>query len=121
MAREFIEFVVSEEGQKLWNWKPGAPGGPQRYALRRLPLLPSLCDPASRNSRSDPDFNTYETGRVLSYQAAWTAGLFRAIAFIFRVMCADSHDELQEAWSALIDAGFPPEAMAVFENVDQVD
>jgi hypothetical protein len=35
-------------------------------------------------------------------------------------MCVDSHEELQEAWSALIDAGFPPEAMAVFENVDRV-
>jgi hypothetical protein len=66
LAREFIEFVVSEKGQKLWNWKPGALGGPQRYALRRLPLLPSLCDPGWRNSRSDSDLNPYETGRVLS-------------------------------------------------------
>ena len=42
LAREFIEFVISPEGQKLWNWKVGTPGGPHKYALRRLPILPSL-------------------------------------------------------------------------------
>ena len=36
-------------------------------------------------------------------------------------MCIDSHEELQEAWSARIEAGFPPEAMAAFENVNRVD
>lgn len=121
LAREFIEFVVSEEGQKLWNWKPNSPGGPRRYALRRLPLLPSLYDSGWRKFRSDPDLNPYEMGREFSYQAAWTGGLFRTISFIFRVMCVDSHDELEDAWRALIEAGFPPEAMAVFENVERVD
>ena len=36
-------------------------------------------------------------------------------------MCIDSHDELKEAWSALSAAGFPPEAMAVFEDVSAVN
>ena len=37
VAREFIAFTMSPAGQKLWNWKVGTPGGPERYALRRLP------------------------------------------------------------------------------------
>ncbi|MGA2499760.1 MAG: hypothetical protein ABSH20_18650, partial [Tepidisphaeraceae bacterium] len=37
-AIRFIEFVLSEDGQKLWTYKPGSPGGPEKYALRRLPI-----------------------------------------------------------------------------------
>jgi iron(III) transport system substrate-binding protein len=36
VAVAFIEFSLSMEGQKLWNLKPGAPGGPAYFALRRL-------------------------------------------------------------------------------------
>jgi len=121
VAREFIAFTMSPAGQKLWNWKAGAPGGPQRYALRRLPVLPQLYDPASKPLRSDPEVQPYELARSFTYHEKWSAPLFRSIAFIFRIMCIDTHDELVEAWQALIAAGFPPEATAAFSDVSQVD
>ena len=34
----FIEFVLSIDGQKLWNFKTSSPGGPERFALRRMPV-----------------------------------------------------------------------------------
>ena len=37
-AKMFIEFVLSLEGQKLWNFKVGTLGGPVKYALRRQPI-----------------------------------------------------------------------------------
>jgi len=120
-AKEFIAFVMSPEGQKLWNWKIGAPGGPRRFALRRLPVLPALYSPEYRPLRSDPDVNPYELAQTFVYHDHWTAPLFRQIAFIFRVMCIDSHEELQDAWSALQTAQFPPEAMQAFEDVSVVD
>ncbi len=36
-------------------------------------------------------------------------------------MCTDAHEELQEAWSALPTAQFPPQAMRTFEAVELVD
>jgi ABC-type Fe3+ transport system substrate-binding protein len=121
LAREFIEFVFSVPGQKLWNWKPGTFEGPQRYALRRLPLLPSLYAPEFRSLRSDPDVNPYELAKSFTYHESWSGPLFRSLAFIFRVMCIDTHDELTSAWKALIETGFPPEATATFSNVEAVD
>ncbi len=120
-ARAFIAFVFSVEGQKLWNWKVGTPGGPRRYALRRLPVLPALYAPEFLPLRSDPNVEPYELARTFIYHDRWTGPLFRSIAFIFRVMCIDTHEELKEAWSALRDAGFPPEAMAIFEDISEVD
>ncbi len=121
VARAFIAFVMSPEGQKLWNWKVGSPGGPQRYALRRLPILPSLYAPEFKPLRSDPEVAPYDLAKSFAYHGAWTGPLFRPIAFVFRVMCIDPHDELKNAWSALRAAGFPPGAMAIFEDVSAVD
>jgi ABC-type Fe3+ transport system substrate-binding protein len=38
VAKLFIEYLLSMEGQKLWNFRPGTEGGPERFALRRLPV-----------------------------------------------------------------------------------
>ena len=121
IAREFIAYVMSLEGQKLWNWKVGAPGGPRHYALRRLPVLPELYAPEFKPFRSDPEVNPYELAKTFTYHDAWTGRLFRPIAFIFRVMCIDPHDELTGAWRALIAASFPPEAAAAFSDVEAVN
>ena len=92
-----------------------------RYALRRTPILPQLYAAEFKPLRSDPEVNPYELARTFTYHEAWTARLFRPIAFIFRVMCIDPHDELTEAWQALIAADFPPAAMAIFSDVSLVD
>jgi iron(III) transport system substrate-binding protein len=114
LARELIEFVLSPEGQKLWDFRVGKSGGPERYALRRLPILPTLYTPPYNAYRSDPDVNPYEQGLSFVYHEEWTGPLFRAIAFVIRVMCVDTADELAQAWRALIEAGFPKEATARF-------
>jgi spermidine/putrescine-binding protein len=120
LALEFMRFVVSEEGQKLWGFRQGTPGGPERYALRRLPILKSLYAPRYEAYRSDPDEQPYDAGQFI-YREAWTGRLFSTIAFIVRVMCIDSATELEEAFSALIAAGFPPRATQLFDDVSLVD
>jgi spermidine/putrescine-binding protein len=121
VAERFVEFVLSIEGQKLWNFRVGTPGGPQKYALRRLPIRKELYAPEYTAFRSDPTVFPYEDARLFTYHAAWTAPLFRAIGLIVRVMTQDSHDELADAWKALIAAGFPPEATQRFYDVSLVD
>ncbi len=42
LAAHFVEFVISPEGQRLWVFRAGTPGGPQRTALGRMAVLPAL-------------------------------------------------------------------------------
>lgn len=119
-ARLFIEFVLSMDGQKLWNFEIGTPGGPVRYALRRLPVRKELYAPEYRSFRSDPEVEPYEEAKFFTYHESWTAPLFGPLRFIVRVMSLDTHDEQVEAWKALIDAGFPPMATARFYDLDAV-
>jgi iron(III) transport system substrate-binding protein len=121
IAREFIAFVMSSDGQKLWNWKPGTEGGPEHYALCRQPILPALYGSEFRELRSDPDIFPYEIAQQFVYHDSWTAPLFRAQAVIIRSMGIDTHHDLREAWRALVDTGFPPDAVEVFERMDAVD
>jgi len=125
LAKQFIEFVMTD-GQKLWGWKAGAPGGPRQHSLRRLPILPELYAPQFRALRSDPDVLPYEAAKSFTYEARRTRDLFNTTAFVIRVMCIDTHNELTAAWRALFEArqrtgSFPPEALAAFEDVRAVD
>lgn len=121
IARMFMEYVLSLEGQKLWNFKVGAPGGPVRYALRRLPILKELYQPQYSEYRSDPTVDPYAEADTFYYHSAWTGNLLRVLSFIIRIISLDTHDEQSTAWQALINAGFPPEATAKFSDLSAVD
>lgn len=121
VAREFIRFILSQQGQQLWCWRPKTPGGPEHYALRRFPILPTLYQDEFKTLRTDAEVLPYETARQFTYHEGWTASLFRVQSFIIRVMAIDTQHELREAWQALIEAGFPPEATAEFQKLDCVD
>ncbi|HMJ14019.1 MAG TPA: extracellular solute-binding protein [Polyangiaceae bacterium] len=117
---EFMRFVVSDAGQKIWSFQRGTPGGPERFSLRRLPISPRLYAPEHDAFRSDPKEHPY-SAQGLAYREAWTGSLFSSIALVVRVMCIDSADELREAFAALQRAGFPPRATAAFDDVSLLD
>lgn len=122
LARAFIEFTVSPEGQRLWNQRPGTPGGPAHYALRRLPVRKdAYTEPGVDALRSDPEEKPYAVEDPLVYHPEWTGGLFGELRFIIKVMCIDPHAELAAAWRAVEAAGRPPEALAKVSDVSVVD
>jgi ABC-type Fe3+ transport system substrate-binding protein len=121
LAIAFMEFVLSSDGQKLWNFRVGTPGGPERHALRRLPILPDLYAPAYDALRSDPGENPYDEARAFIYHPAWTGPLTRTLAFVIQATCLDAHDELGLAFRALFQAGFPPRATQLFDDVHLID
>lgn len=121
LAVVFIEYILSMDGQKLWNFKPGSPGGPKRYALRRMPIRRDYyAEAAFMPYRSDPNDDPYGGKDPLIYNPAWTSGLFREMSFVIRVMCLDPHPELVAAWKKIADAGQPEAALAVMGDMSVV-
>ncbi len=130
LAVRFIRFVLSREGQQLWNYRPGTPGGPRLYALRRLtirrdfypsadPAMQAVCDsqrPYLSDDLTDPAINPYVIGAQLPYQSRWTGGHFSMQRDLVRAMCLDAGEELRAAWRAILAHGGPeqnPQAMAL--------
>lgn len=125
IAVAFIEYVMSMEGQKLWNFKPGTPGGPQHFSLRRLPIRKDFYRNAEFAAhRADPEVNPYAGESPLVYNAAWTGSLFREMSFVIRVMGIDTHNELAAAWRAIhapeVDGATRKQALDVLTNLAAV-
>lgn len=119
-ARAFIDFVLSEAGQKLWCYRVGVPGGPRKTALRRPPIRRDLYDTAHRPFLADPDYNPYEAGAHFTYRAAWTGPYFNLLRVLIRCIALDLDGELRASYRAILDAGGPervPEAMAAFNHL----
>ena len=124
VARAFIEYVLSLEGQKLWAFQLGVPGGPTDYALRRLPVRRDFYAQADWQAlRTDPQLDPYRPGDRLVYRAAWTGPLLRELAFVIRVMCQDTQGPLTDAWRAILRAPEPARsrALAALQDLSAID
>ena len=136
IAQRFVEFLLSEAGQKIWCYRPGEPGGPEKYALQRLPIRRDFYPSAhpefqAAYERHRPHL-TYDLGTPTTdayllaaeyvYHPRWTAGHFGLFRDLVRAMCLDSGRELRAAWAAILAAGGPeqcPAAMAAFQRLPQ--
>jgi ABC-type Fe3+ transport system substrate-binding protein len=117
LSLRFIQFVLSQEGQKLWAYRLGTPGGPERYSLQRLPIRRDFYVAENLQYASNPDLNPFEQAASFTYHIEWTGKLFSGIRLLVRTMAIDTGQELREAWSAILAAGGPsacPEAMEAF-------
>ncbi len=124
VAEAFIEYTLTMAGQKLWAFRVGAPEGPERFALRRLPVRRDFYEHAEwKPLRSDPEANPFGDPDQLVSRAEWTGGLYREMAFVIRVMCVDTHDELVAAWRAIAAASPAARgrALARMEDLSRVN
>lgn len=116
VARHFVEFVMSSDGQKLWDYKVGTPGGPVKYALRRMPTRRDMYTPEHRRYMADGDEDLYAIASQMTYRLDWTGPLFNFLRAYLQSLAIDPHKELQEAWGAINQAGGPqanPQAMQI--------
>lgn len=120
VAQAFVEFVVSQQGQILWNAKPGAAGGPVAKALRRMPVRRDVYTTENWAIFTDGERMPYEGTGAFVYRPELTSKAFRTIRNLVRCMGIDAHDEMKQAWAELRAAGFPAEATAVFFDVSAV-
>jgi len=111
LAHKFVDFVLSDEGQKLWYLKPGAEGGPRKYGLNRMPVRPALYDMRLPTAVT---VNPFSWTGGLAFDQRLSDVRSRILIGLFRATIIDVHAELREAWAALAAAGEPPDLAAEF-------
>lgn len=120
LARRFIEFCLTEEGQALWQFRArerAADGlGPARFELRRMPILRSMYE--KYLSRFVDQVNPYEIAQPVQNPD----GNMRAfIAPVFAAMAMDSHGELRRAWQVIVSHPAYPKTAAIVTAADVDD
>lgn len=126
-AVRFMEFLLSDDGQKLWTYRPGTPGGPEKFALRRIPIRRTFFpsdNPAlqtrheehlrhAADNLADPRINPYAIAQTFTYRARWTGQHFGIQRDIVRAMCLNASVELQAAYAAIAEAEQPAADLAL--------
>lgn len=127
LARRFVRFVLSDEGQALWQFRAvsteagatnptgpdGEPMGPARYELRRMPVRRAFIKTywSALTDRVDPFEIASDTKNP-----GWRTG----VQMMMGAFAIDAGHELRQAWEALTRAratpGFPPDVLAEMER-----
>ncbi len=98
VAQRFIEFVLSQQGQLLWNKRVGTPFGPKSTNLRRLPIMPSVYADMSDFTDKDDPFKS-SGGFNKSDAREKTFGI---IGELIEVSCMDCLEELRDTRAAIL-------------------
>lgn len=117
LAQAFVEFCLSPKAQTLWFGKTGSPGGPLERALHRTPIRKDTYTPENLANSTMPDAHPYTDPGNFTYRRDLTGGTFNTLRLLVKSMCIDSHEEMKSAWRAIIEAGMPADALAVFSDV----
>lgn len=122
LAERFIRYTLSEAGQSLWQFPVNEPDidddlGPTRFELRRLPIRRSIY--ADHWDRLIDQVDPFELGTPIE-NADRNYRSF--IAVMFAAMAMDSHDELTEAWDAIVEhPSYPHDSAATIITAASVD
>ncbi len=100
VAKRFVEFVLSEKGQALWQYpvrdaSASTTWGPTRFELRRMPSRRVMYE-KHRASFIDQDLKPFE---IVSH--AKLQGWRPLIDKLMAAFAMDIHDEMVQAWDAV--------------------
>jgi len=97
LANEFVLWVLSKDGQRLWQRRLGTPDGPKRFELRRLPVRRDLYVESEMQYWADK-VNPFEFAKPFPEAMP---GLYGFVAIVSQAMAIDVHDDLRAAWDAM--------------------
>jgi len=98
LAKRFVHFLLTPEGQLLWIRKAGTPGGPVERGLRRPPVRRDLY--SDRRDWSD-DVNPFEEAGGFNQRGEWMS-LFTDTRPIWAAAWLDSRESLKRAHRAVL-------------------
>lgn len=101
-AQAFVEFVLGEDGQRLWYQPRGSAGGPRDYDLERLPVMPSIY---KSGAPTNTVLNPFATSGDFIYDGKKGGARWRLLNDLMRAVWVDTHEELWDARSAILAAG----------------
>ncbi len=99
VAKSFMNFVLSDEGQKIWMLPEGVPGGPIKSSIFRLSISPDVYGEVK--GKSFVSVNPFEIKGTLDYDIEKAELLWSVFNDLFGALIVDNHDLLVEAWKKL--------------------
>ncbi len=110
-AGRFVEYLLSEEAQKIFILGKGSKDGPQQSTLARMAINPLAYE--NLNGQKPTVMNLYQyKGQQLKISFDKLAASKRLMGDLIGALHIDTHSELKKAWGQAIKAGKAKEALA---------
>jgi iron(III) transport system substrate-binding protein len=113
-SERFIEFCLSHEGQKLWVFKPGAPGGPAEYAGGKMSVRKDMYSNNEYRPYLNNKINPFELPQSFNYDSDKGSARWDLVNRLVGTFIIDDHREHKKVWRNLIDAGLPDDLVQEF-------
>ena len=116
LARRFVTFLLTPEGQRLWILSAGEPGGPERHGLRRPPIRPDVyVDKAGWSDDVDP----FAEAGGFNQRGAWM-GEFSDTRLVWAAAWINARDALKTAHRAVLAVDDPQRRRALLAELANV-
>lgn len=100
VAEKFLEFVLSEDAQKLWMLRDTDSEGPKwKGGLNRASVLPALYDKLGERCIVPNPFAM--EGSPFQYDSDKGGSRWNIVNDLFGILIIDSHKDLVNAWKAI--------------------
>lgn len=104
-ARLFIDFVLSEAGQKLWILNQGEPDGPQQFVLGKFSVRPGLY--AKIKGRTSVQMNPFEWKSTFIYNEKKGSARWSIINDLIGSFIIEPHQHLKKIRDKMKASGLP--------------
>jgi len=104
-AERFVDFVLSETGQKLWFLPRGHPGGPRQFAIERMAIRPDFYQ--RYQGVSNIEFSPFDLKQKFTYDAKLSQARREVVGALIGALLVDTQTELVAAWREVIRRGLP--------------
>lgn len=114
-AQRFVDFVLSEDGQRLWFLPRGHADGPKQFSIERMSVRPDFYQ--RYKGISNIEFSPFDLKQSFVYNSKLGRDRREVLAAMVGALMVDTHAELQEAWRAIIARNMDPELLRLLGTV----
>lgn len=95
IARLFLEFTLSKRGQQLLFLRKGTSGGPEKFELRKLPVIPSLYLETEEEDKV-VDSNPFSSTSTFKYDQSTATARWELLNELIGSFVVDVHSNAKE-------------------------
>src|SRR5262249_40568710 len=114
-ARRFVDFVLSEDGQRLWFLPRGYPGGPRQFSIERMSIRPDFYK--RYKHESNIKFSPFDLKQSFLYNSKLSRGRRDVLNALMGALLVDTHGELKAAWRAIVARRLPADDLVELGRV----
>lgn len=113
LAIEFLTFVLSEAGQKIWMLEKGSiEGAPVEYQLNKMPVWPSLY--AKYDEYTYFSGSPFEWKKTVKYDSAKGSARWGILNSYLGTLFIDAHPSCKKAWGKICTGNLPEKYVEMY-------